>query len=535
MTENIESGSGNDATATDIRVLVREIYRNGWLKVPISPEKKSGALSKASKLFHTVWVVFCIHDDTEPFLEYYDSQQNVLGHKSTHSWHLGRCLHISPNISLQDDEHMFSVTLENQLLKFATSTQDEMMEWINVIRNKLTELGIIGSMTNFYSKEPESKPRLAPVRDPTSPLPPPPGYLRLPPGTTLSRDHDIIDNQDEEQNAVGTVDILEEEVTLRSEISEINTNQNARHSLQEAATDLFTQTEFNSMIVPSSAPPQGSASRDENIFNFNTLTVSTSEVEQNDLENSIYEPLHLTTSSSRNTEVHSERENEINSEETVERTDNLSLKEKQVALLNTQINHPGGIRLRIRRKDCLNSIALGSYLESVWILGWKQRAHPLLYNNFHIGDKIMSIEGHLVSTPQQVQKIIKQTYTPSVEFIVFRVPFGKAFAIKRDYDGQDLGLQRDNNTAEASILIHASARHGLSLKATTTCSLGLCNWMLTEINGRPLNLFYKGNEIHDRLNAVGKDISILVQPSDFVKILKKQLKSLRSYKDYIVQ
>lgn len=60
-------------------------------------------------------------------------------------------------------------------------------------------------------------------------------------------------------------------------------------------------------------------------------------------------------------------------------------------------------------------------------------------------------------------------------------------------------------------------------------------WVLTEINGRPLNLFFKENEVRDRLNAVGRDISILVQPSDLFVKLKKQLKSLRGHKDYIVQ
>ena len=41
-------------------------------------------------------------------------------------------------------------------------------------------------------------------------------------------------------------------------------------------------------------------------------------------------------------------------------------------------------------------------------------------------------------------------------------------------------------------------------------------------------------EIADRLNAVGRDISILIQPADLVKQLKKQLKTIKGYKDYIV-
>jgi hypothetical protein len=42
-------------------------------------------------------------------------------------------------------------------------------------------------------------------------------------------------------------------------------------------------------------------------------------------------------------------------------------------------------------------------------------------------------------------------------------------------------------------------------------------------------------QIERRLLAVGKDISIVVQPSDFIKDLKKQLKKLKSYKDFLIQ
>lgn len=54
--------------------------------------------------------------------------------------------------------------------------------------------------------------------------------------------------------------------------------------------------------------------------------------------------------------------------------------------------------------------------------------------------------------------------------------------------------------------------HGQSrfLQAKSCDGLSLTFWVLTEINGRPLNLFFKENEIRDRLNAVGRDISILV-------------------------
>lgn len=124
-----------------------------------------------------------------------------------------------------------------------------------------------------------------------------------------------------------------------------------------------------------------------------------------------------------------------------------------------------------------------------------------------------------------------------IEFIIRRVPFGRVYAIRREIDRQCLGLIRDGNTATIVDVVpnSLSARHGLPPKAQACDGLSLTFWVLTEINGRPLNLFYKENEVRDRLNAVGRDISILVQPSDLVTKLKKQLKSIRGYKEYIVQ
>ena len=81
--------------------------------------------------------------------------------------------------------------------------------------------------------------------------------------------------------------------------------------------------------------------------------------------------------------------------------------------------------------------------------------------------------------------------------------------------------------------------------------------VITEINGRPLNLFLKvmmimmmmmmmmmlnlflkDGETWERLSGISrepnKDISVLLQPADIVSKFKKQLKSVRSYKDYLL-
>ncbi len=64
----------------------------------------------------------------------------------------------------------------------------------------------------------------------------------------------------------------------------------------------------------------------------------------------------------------------------------------------------------------------------------------------------------------------------------------------------------------------------------------LVSWTLSEVNGRPLSLFAKeGEAAAERLQTVAsRDVSVVVQPSDFILKLRKQMKSVRGYKDYVL-
>ena len=126
---------------------------------------------------------------------------------------------------------------------------------------------------------------------------------------------------------------------------------------------------------------------------------------------------------------------------------------------------------------------------------------------------------------------------PQVELVIRRLPFGRVFALRRDVEGQVLGINLEGGSGEIRDVVANSpaARAGLPSRAPTCDNLSLTSWVLTEVNGRPLNLFFKDGEVRDRLNAVGSDISILVQPLDLIKQIRKHLKTLRGYKDYIVQ
>ena len=171
------------------------------------------------------------------------------------------------------------------------------------------------------------------------------------------------------------------------------------------------------------------------------------------------------------------------------------------------------------------------------VAGWKQKKHPLLYNALHIGDQLVNVGGTTVRNSSEAQKVIRNSTCLYIDFIIKRVPYGNVFALQRQSEGQSLGIVQEGNTAEIKEILPNSiaARQGLTSKTPSPYGLSLTTWFLTEINGRPLNLFFKDNEVKDRLNAVGKEISVLVQPKDFIKQIKRQLKSMTGYKDYIVQ
>lgn len=61
----------------------------------------------------------------------------------------------------------------------------------------------------------------------------------------------------------------------------------------------------------------------------------------------------------------------------------------QVLRLRQEIGHPAGVRLVLRKRDCHNSLALVEMFGCVWVVGWKQKEFPVLYNAFHVGDQVL--------------------------------------------------------------------------------------------------------------------------------------------------
>ena len=172
---------------------IREIYKNGFLKRLPYNEKKSSALSKLLRS-DRYWVVFSVHDDILPFLELWNEPTEVATRPPHLMFPLAICQHISPSIVPSDNEWSFVVNFEAAAIRFSCNSRQVMEEWVECIRMKLGEMGILNPKGNLYSKVPPPPQKTSnnnpmPVqtgRNPMSPLPQPPVEAQSPAGNTVS-------------------------------------------------------------------------------------------------------------------------------------------------------------------------------------------------------------------------------------------------------------------------------------------------------------------------------------------------------------
>lgn len=208
----------------------------------------------------------------------------------------------------------------------------------------------------------------------------------------------------------------------------------------------------------------------------------------------------------------------------------LSLREKQVSQLAQEINND--IRFKLRKKDCVDSIAFVTAFGNIWIAGF--RPNPLLYC-LHVGDQLLAINNIVTKSPSDAQKYIKMCSGLFVEVTIRRLPLAGIFLVRREFEGQCLGIIRDGQTpAIVEIIPNSVSSHipprPISQDEDST-------WIITQINFRNLSLIChkKYDETELLLNSSGLEMSLLLQPSAFIAKMKKELKAMKNYRDYLLQ
>lgn len=69
-----------------------------------------------------MWIVFCVHDDSEAFLEGYMNAKVAASHSPDWFVCLNNALHISPSICPRQNEYEFVITLNHEVIRLTAPT-----------------------------------------------------------------------------------------------------------------------------------------------------------------------------------------------------------------------------------------------------------------------------------------------------------------------------------------------------------------------------------------------------------------------------
>jgi len=92
----------------------------------------------------------------------------------------------------------------------------------------------------------------------------------------------------------------------------------------------------------------------------------------------------------------------------------IPLKEQQALRLETEMTSRGGVRVVLKRKDAVGCLGLVDYEGGVWVGGWRQRQHPVLYYAFHVGDQLLRVNKVCVSSASEAQRVLRNLSAPQV-------------------------------------------------------------------------------------------------------------------------
>lgn len=335
---------------------IKDIFKCGYCSVKLIKDSEL-----ASTAYQKFWAIFYVLNERAPILELFKKEQplqNFNSQDSVAKFNLKSCNYVSiPILSANDKENSseFVISLDAQLLQICVESADSndggttkelLQEWVNCLREKLASLNVFSSKDNPYSKEPvhvarhgTDMRRMATASRPPMPLP---ARRPLPP----------IPSQTDQTNETMPPVVRTMERILE-QLNERRANSAAGPSNHLASNHPAThQTHF---------PPTTS----------HQTNFPTSSNESN------YEP--LAAAASNDQEPATRRSSSSICSTSSNGSQVLSLRESQIVTLRKEISNPGGVKLRIRKVDCVDSLALVEWIGRIFIAGWKQKvSHALL-------------------------------------------------------------------------------------------------------------------------------------------------------------
>lgn len=204
----------------------------------------------------------------------------------------------------------------------------------------------------------------------------------------------------------------------------------------QKVTKIKIEMDYDQLFLASTAPKKNGS------VIVNSGGGSVSAIRNGSSATTINEPIAIPSTSSAGITIKSSQNSTPKKVPVVKVERKMTLREQQVFQLEKEIGND--MRFKLRKKDCMDTIALINAFGGIWIAGFKP--NPLLYV-LHIGDQLMAINGMTMKSAVDANKFIKSCVGLFINITIKRLPLARVFAIKRDFEGQCLGFVRDGTTA----------------------------------------------------------------------------------------
>ncbi|VDN81961.1 unnamed protein product [Brugia pahangi] len=209
----------------------------------------------------------------------------------------------------------------------------------------------------------------------------------------------------------------------------------------------------------------------------------------------------------------------------------------------SQITSNSGISSGLRNLTvqpfiCMQHIAYIDFGGKVWITGWTAIAEKYLTDQLFIGDQLVRIADVDIYSTQQIPLIFGATSKTgfSVNIAIQRVPYGTIYTLQKTTQKFETGLMLDKRKNKLADVLEGSPawKAGIRPLVPAVTRTGTTPACITCVNRHSLNIFSKNDEVLRQIDTLPLSIfTVIVQPYDFVKLLKRSLKKLKNVSDFV--
>uniref|UniRef100_A0A7E4UVQ7 PH domain-containing protein n=1 Tax=Panagrellus redivivus TaxID=6233 RepID=A0A7E4UVQ7_PANRE len=183
---------------------------------------------------------------------------------------------------------------------------------------------------------------------------------------------------------------------------------------------------------------------------------------------------------------------------------------------------------------CVEHLKLVEINGRIWVSGWSEEKNGALCHLLHFGDQIVEVNDTPVRSLSELPGIFLGARPGiPIPFKIRSTPHGQTYTLtkpKNVYTPRSFGivLHKKKNRIEEVVPRSPAFLSGIPAKMSPFLyGRTEVSSVITEVNGIPLNPFAANDLFYKRMEQVpnGTDFQIVVQPKDFITLIKDQLKA----------